>query len=395
MSLNGSGAFIVNSTGQPVVANTLISAVVFNAFTADVAAALSTAIYKDGQQTVTANIPLGGFKITGLGDASNAGDALRFNGAAGTPTSLVLTNATGLPAAGVTGTAVVGSTLQGQTYTAFTTGGTSTAYTLTPTPAITANAANQRFRVKFHAAAGTMPTLAISGQPALSLRYRDSTGAKQVITSEQVPINWESDVVNDGTNFVVLEIPGPKTMTATVGGLVPTPPNNTTTFLRGDGTFAAPPSGITLGTQVSTTSGTSKDFTSIPAGTKRITVEFDQVSTNTAATIVILQLGTGGTPKTSDYVGASGATSFTTGIGVSDNGAAADTRTGCVILTLMDSASNKWVASGTIAGGATGVTTAQSTGGVVSLAGVLDMIRVTTIAGTAAFDNGNINITYE
>lgn len=30
------------------------------------------------------------------------------------------------------------------------------------------------------------------------------------------------------------------TMTATVGGLVPTPPNNTTTFLRGDGTFAAP-----------------------------------------------------------------------------------------------------------------------------------------------------------
>lgn len=30
------------------------------------------------------------------------------------------------------------------------------------------------------------------------------------------------------------------TMTATIGGLVPTPPNNSTTFLRGDGTFAAP-----------------------------------------------------------------------------------------------------------------------------------------------------------
>lgn len=29
-------------------------------------------------------------------------------------------------------------------------------------------------------------------------------------------------------------------MSATVGGAVPTPPNNTTTFLRGDGTFAAP-----------------------------------------------------------------------------------------------------------------------------------------------------------
>jgi len=32
-------------------------------------------------------------------------------------------------------------------------------------------------------------------------------------------------------------------MTATVGGLVPTPPNNTTDFLRGDGTFAAPAGG--------------------------------------------------------------------------------------------------------------------------------------------------------
>lgn len=32
------------------------------------------------------------------------------------------------------------------------------------------------------------------------------------------------------------------TMTATVGGGVPTPPNNTTTFLRGDGTFATPTS---------------------------------------------------------------------------------------------------------------------------------------------------------
>lgn len=32
-------------------------------------------------------------------------------------------------------------------------------------------------------------------------------------------------------------------MTATVGGAVPTPPNNTTTFLRGDGTWAAPAGG--------------------------------------------------------------------------------------------------------------------------------------------------------
>jgi len=37
----------------------------------------------------------------------------------------------------------------------------------------------------------------------------------------------------------------PAAMTATTGGLVPTPPNNTTEFLRGDGTFATPPAGLT------------------------------------------------------------------------------------------------------------------------------------------------------
>lgn len=36
------------------------------------------------------------------------------------------------------------------------------------------------------------------------------------------------------------------TMSATVGGGVPTPPNNTTTFLRGDGTFATPAGAATL-----------------------------------------------------------------------------------------------------------------------------------------------------
>lgn len=35
-------------------------------------------------------------------------------------------------------------------------------------------------------------------------------------------------------------------MSATVGGAVPTPPNNTTTFLRGDGTFASPGTGFTF-----------------------------------------------------------------------------------------------------------------------------------------------------
>lgn len=78
MSYNGSGTFVINSSGQPVSANTLIEAAVFNAFTADVATGLSTAITRDGQTTVTANLPMAGYRLTGLGAGTTAGHSLRY-----------------------------------------------------------------------------------------------------------------------------------------------------------------------------------------------------------------------------------------------------------------------------------------------------------------------------
>lgn len=78
MSFNGSGTAVINSTGQPVSANTLIEAAVFNAFTADVATMLSTTICKDGQTTVTANLPMAGYRLTGLGAGTTAGHSLRY-----------------------------------------------------------------------------------------------------------------------------------------------------------------------------------------------------------------------------------------------------------------------------------------------------------------------------
>ncbi len=78
MSFNGSGTFLINSSGQPVVPNTIISSTAFNALTADLATGLSTCLTKDGQTTPTANIPLGGFKLTNVGAATLLGDALSF-----------------------------------------------------------------------------------------------------------------------------------------------------------------------------------------------------------------------------------------------------------------------------------------------------------------------------
>lgn len=97
--------------------------------------------------------------------------------------------------------------IQAQTYKAFTTGGTGTAFTLTPSPAISALASGQEFDVTFHAAAGATPTLAISGLAAKSLKYRDSSGNKQSVNSTQIPSGWRSRVVYDGTDYIVREIP--------------------------------------------------------------------------------------------------------------------------------------------------------------------------------------------
>ena len=56
MSYNGSGTFLINTSGQPVVPGTIISSATFNALTADLATGLTTAITKDGQTTTTARI---------------------------------------------------------------------------------------------------------------------------------------------------------------------------------------------------------------------------------------------------------------------------------------------------------------------------------------------------
>jgi hypothetical protein len=78
MSYNGSGTFNINTAGQPVVTGTTITSTAFNLLTADLANGLTTALTKDGQTTPTANIPMGTFKITGLGAGSAATDAAQY-----------------------------------------------------------------------------------------------------------------------------------------------------------------------------------------------------------------------------------------------------------------------------------------------------------------------------
>lgn len=69
MAFNGSGSFSLAS-GNPVVTGTTISSTWANNTLTDIATGLSTTVCKDGQQTITANLPMAGFRHTGVGNAT-------------------------------------------------------------------------------------------------------------------------------------------------------------------------------------------------------------------------------------------------------------------------------------------------------------------------------------
>lgn len=103
MARNGSGTYSL-PTGNPVVTGTTISSTVHNNTLSDIATALTNSLAKNGETTPTANIPLGGFKLTGLGAATAAGDAVRYEQVLPSPT---FCPATAIPAGGTAGTGVM------------------------------------------------------------------------------------------------------------------------------------------------------------------------------------------------------------------------------------------------------------------------------------------------
>jgi hypothetical protein len=169
--------------------------------------------------------------------------------------------------------------------------------------------------------------------------------------------------------------------------------SNTQTLVATTGTLAP----IVSGTAVASTSGTSIDFTSIPSWVKRITVMFQGVSTSGTSNIQI-QLGTSSGFTTTGYLGSTAVVgssptvqSFTAGFDMYGAMTAATAAYGAITFSLIGS--NAWVANGIIA---TSLVGANSISGTKTLAGTLDMVRITTVSGTDTFDaNGGVNILYE
>ncbi len=173
MPFNGSGVYSAPSSPgafNPATAGGSADPTSWNALLTDLSTALSTTITRDGQTTITQNIPFNTKKITGLGPGTALTDAANIS-------------------------QIVSSSLTGAADT-----GAADAYAIAPTVAISAYAAYQSFQFVAAHANTTTSTLAVSGLAVKTIKRPngDNLAANDILAGAVV------DVIYDGTNFILL-----------------------------------------------------------------------------------------------------------------------------------------------------------------------------------------------
>jgi len=171
---------------------------------------------------------------------------------------------------------------------------------------------------------------------------------------------------------------------------------NTITFPAASGTVQLTgQGGITALTAVATTSGTAILFTGIPSTVRRITVNFQNVSINNTG-VMQIQIGSGSvqnTGYTSQAYQLNNAAStgvVTTGFGLGVSQAASSGLHGSIIISYLSATIWTAVWQFYFTGGA------NFTGaGTVTVSGAPDRVNLTTVAGTATFNQGTLNVLYE
>jgi hypothetical protein len=159
MAFNGTGTFLrIYNWVTDKVNGVPITASRFDAELDGMATGLSNCITKDGQTLITANIPLNSNKLTGVGNGTARTDTIN-----------------------------VGQVQDNQFQYLGTTGGGADAYTLAPSPPITAYAATQKFTAKISATnLTTTPYLQISSiaSPATTAVIKKLSATKTEIAVE-------------------------------------------------------------------------------------------------------------------------------------------------------------------------------------------------------------------
>jgi len=168
MAFNGSGLFsrLYNWVADRD-ASIKITASRMDAEMDGMATGLSTCITKDGQTTITANLPMATYKHTGVGSANARTD---YADAA---------------------------SVQDDSFNYITETGAADAYVISPSPAITAYAAGQRFTFIATNASTGASTLNVSGLGVKSIVKNVSTA----LAAGDIAANAIVSVIYDGTNF--------------------------------------------------------------------------------------------------------------------------------------------------------------------------------------------------
>ena len=165
MARDGSGNF--TNPYPDFVSGTVISSTQVDSNNSDIATALTQSIAVDGQSVVTANLPMATKKFTGLGAGSAATDSANLG------------------------------QVQAQAYIwGASAGGAADALTISPTPAITAYAAGQVFRLVASANNTGAATIAVSGLAAKAIQRNGAALAAADIVSGKI-----YELIYDGTQF--------------------------------------------------------------------------------------------------------------------------------------------------------------------------------------------------
>jgi hypothetical protein len=155
---------------------------------------------------------------------------------------------------------------------------------------------------------------------------------------------------------------------------------------------------LVVDTAQDSTSGTSINFTGIPATAKRITIMFNAVRTNGTSPVTI-QLGDAGGFETSGYNGtcanigtsASIYANLSVGFNTQQQTSASVVQYG--MMTLSRITGNTWTAVSNM--GRSDNTFFGLSSGAKALSDVITQVRITTVGGVDTFNAGTINIMYE
>lgn len=171
-------------------------------------------------------------------------------------------------------------------------------------------------------------------------------------------------------------------------------------FLKTDGNGALSfatvtvPDNLTVGTAVDATGQGSIIYSSIPSGTKRITVLMSNLTGTATSYRPTVRIGSGGSTVSTGYSSRSGYNSV--GASMTDGFElyywAGTTATFSAKMSLENIDGNTWVSSHV--GASNGWGTVQYGGGYITLAGTLDTVELTTTS-TGTFAQGTVNVIYE